>query len=464
MKRKLFRKESDFLGAKLLFEDLYYGIQSLRAIHNFPMTGRYVNKELVRNILLIKKAACKANRQTGLLSAKKAKVIIKAVNKLLVSIEEEFEAFFPLDSIQGGAYTSLNMNVNEVIANLALEILGERKGDYSLIHPNDDVNLSQSTNDVVPTAMQLTTITLIKQTVKSVNKLDKLLTGKADEFNKIVKLGRTHLQDAVPISLGAEFRAYAEAMKKSGKGLESLIKPLLTIGLGGTAIGTCQNASKKYIGIVRKELAKITKLKLVTALNLVAATQDQTIFSRVSSSLKILAINLSKMANDLRLLSSGPKGGIGEIVLPALQPGSSIMPGKVNPVMPELVKQIYFLVMGNDLSISLACESAQLELNVMMPTMADRLIDSFGLINNVMEVFGEKCIKGIRVNKKTCKENLERSTAYATVLAKKIGYDEMSKVVKEAEKTNKTLRDIILKRKLMSIKEFNKIIKGEKYE
>lgn len=457
MKKKLFRKESDFLGAKLIFDDLYYGIQTLRAIRNFPITGQIVDKQLIKNILLIKKAACWANSKTASLSPKKSKAIFQAINQLLKNLDEEFSDLFPTDSLQGGAYTSVNMNINEVIANTALEILGEKKGNYKIIHPNDDINQSQSTNDVVPTAMRLTTIDFVEKTTKTLKKLINSFDKKSDEFNDVIKLGRTHLQDAVPITLGTEFKAYSEMVRQATKNLISLEKPLSVITLGGTAIGTCQNASPRYIKLATKKLSELVKIKLTTASNLVQATQDQTIFANVSSVLKLTAVSLSKIASDLRLLASGPKGGIGEITLPSLQPGSSIMPGKVNPVIPELVNQCCFLIIGNDLTVSLACESAQLELNVMAPVIANRLFNSFEILTNVVDIFDKKCIRGIKADKKVCQENLEKSTALATVLAKKVGYEKASQIAKEAIKRKKSIREIVLKKKLLSKKEFDQL-------
>lgn len=462
MKKRLFRKESDFLGTKLIYDDLYYGIQTYRAIHNFPITGETVCGNLIKNILLVKKAACLANLKLNILENKKGKAILQAINKLIQNFGEDYEYLFPLDRMQGGAYTSVNMNVNEVIANMALEMLGQKKGNYLIVHPNDDVNKGQSTNDVLPTAMHLTTINLITKINGSLTKLIKSLNKKANEFKNILKLGRTHLQDAVPMTLGLEFGAWADMIKINFKSLIQLITPLSFINLGGTAIGTSEGTNQKFINLVTNNLVQLTKIRLKTATNLIAATQDQTIFSQVSSSLKIISLNLSKIASDLRLLASGPRGGFGEITLPSLQPGSSIMPGKVNPVIPELVNQTCFLIMGNDLTIALACESAQLELNVMFPIIADKLINSFETLNNIINIFDKKCIIGIKVNEKKCLSNLEKSTAFVTSFVDKIGYDKASELAKKVIFTEKSIKEIACKEYNISEKEYYKIINKNK--
>lgn len=439
--RQKYRIEEDSLGKKNIPSNLYYGIQTVRALENFQLNEHKVYYELVYNLLFVKKACAIANQRIKLLSSQKTKAILQAIDE---AIKGKFSDQFPVEAIQGGALTSLNMNINEVIANRSLEILGRKKGEYQYLHPNDDVNMSQSTNDVVPTAIRLTSIQFSRLLTERLKGFSDSLENKAYEFKNVMKLGRTHLQDAVPITLGEEFKAYAAAIKNKIEKLRALIRPLSIINLGGTAIGTKLNAPGKYIKIAVYELSKILGYKLKSAADLIAATQDQTIFCEVSSVLKSLSIALSKIASDLRLLSSGPVGGIGEIILPAVQPGSSIMPGKVNPVIPELINQIYFIIAGNDLAITLAVEKSRLELNVMMPTIADKLISSYKLLIGGIEIFNKKCIRDITVSRERCRGNLEKSTAFATKLVPIVGYKKATEIVKLSFRTGRTIKDIAI--------------------
>ena len=451
---KKYRIEKDSLGEKKIPSNVYYGIQTARALENFQISGRSVDYDLIKSILQVKKACCLANQKAGILNQKKAKVILKAIEKILKN--SDYINYFPTDTLQGGAYTSLNLNVNEVIANKALEILGEKKGDYKIIHPLDDVNKSQSTNDVIPTALRLTCLKLTEELNQVLSGLIKSLRKKGKEFRKILKLGRTHLQDAVPITLGQEFSAWAKICQKNQRYLRQSAKYLLEVNLGGTAIGTKINTNKIYL----KEtinLKKISGFAVYMADDLIAATQDQSDFCRLSSALKTLAIALSKIASDLRLMASGPNGGFNEIILPAVQAGSSIMPGKVNPVIPEILNQVCFQVIANDLAIVLACENSQLELCVMVPLIATKIIDSLQVLKNTVDIFTNKCIFGIKVNLEGCRENLERSTVLATALVPALGYEKCTKIAKEAIEKKKSIREIVLKKKLLTEKEFNQL-------
>lgn len=458
--RKRFRIENDSLGPKKVPGDVYYGIQTLRALENFKISGQYVDYELIKSILKVKKACCLANQKAGLLNQKKAKVILKAIEKILKN--SDYINYFPTDTLQGGAYTSLNLNVNEVVSNKALEILGEKKGRYDIIHPLDDVNKSQSTNDVIPTALRLTCLQLTEELDEALSDLIMALKKKSKDFKKILKLGRTHLQDAVPITLGQEFSAWAKICQKNQKYLKQSVKYLLEVNLGGTAIGTKINTNKIYLKEAIKNLRKISGFDVYMSNDLIAATQDQSDFCRLSSALKTLAIALSKIASDLRLLASGPNGGFNEVILPAVQAGSSIMPGKVNPVIPEILNQVCFQVVANDLAIVLACENSQLELCVMVPLIATKIIDSLKVLKNTIDIFTNKCILGIKANIKGCQENLQRSTVLATALVPILGYEKAAKIAQEAIKRRKSIREIVLGKKLLSKKEFDQLTDYQK--
>jgi aspartate ammonia-lyase len=450
-----FRLEKDSLGEKKVPKDAYYGIHTVRALENFKITGRPVPSELIISILKVKKACCLANQKAGVLPKEKVKVILAAIEQIFEK-DQQID-HFPTDTLQGGAYTSLNININEVIANTALEILGKQKGNYKIIHPLDDVNKSQSTNDVIPTALRLTAIFLTKDLVKTLSSLIKELGRRGEEYKGVLKLGRTHLQDAVPITLGQEFKAWAKICKKNQRYLTESIRYLLGINLGGTAIGTKINTNKVYLREVIKNLIRITKLDVHQDNGLIANTQDQSDFCRLSSGLKTLAIALSRIASDLRLMSSGPRGGFNEIILPPVQAGSSIMPGKVNPVIPEILNQTCFQVIANDLAIVLACENAQLELCVMIPLIATKIIESLKILRNTIDIFTNKCVTGIEINYQQCQQNLENSTALATALVPVLGYETCAQIAKEALNTKKTIREIVLEKELLTGKEFNRL-------
>ncbi len=428
----------------------YYGPQTDKAISNFPFSFRSLPKEFMYAIAEIKKSAALAHAETGELSRERAKAIVKACDEIIAG--EHNEQFF-LPAFQGGAGTSNHMNMNEVVAARANEILGK-----NMVHANDHVNMSHSTNDVMPSALRISAIRKTHALLLTTDMLVRTFEKKAKEFSHIRKLGRTHMQDAVPITLGDEFRSFADQVKRSREKVDYAHAFLLELNLGGSAVGNSINASPKYISRLYQELKKVTKLPLCPAKNMMAETSSDSDFVSLSQALTLLAMDLSKIANDLRLLSSGPKGGFGEIILPELQPGSSIMPGKVNPILPEAVNQLYFLVAGNNLTIEHAAHGAQLELGVMLPVMTDRLLESLTLMEELLRTFAVNCIAGIKANVERCKENLEKSTAYATLLNPIIGYDNAAAAVKEAIKTGKTLREVVLEKKLLTSKEFDKLI------
>ncbi len=435
-----------------------YGEQTEKAIKNFPFNFRKTPREFVLAIVEIKKAAAIAHFKVGELDRQRKEAIVKACDELL---EGRHQEQFMLPGFQGGAGTSNHMNVNEVIANRATEILASAGKDI-VVHPNDHVNMSHSTNDVMPSAFKITTHRLTTKLLETLNVLEKSLESKAKEFKSVVKLGRTHLQDAVPVTLGEEFAAYTEYVKRGKLRVVVAMQNLLDLNLGGTAVGNSINASPKYIKQLYIELPKVTKLKLVPASNFMPQTSSSTDFVWLSQSLAAICVDLSKISNDLRLLSSGPRGGLGEITIPELQAGSSIMPGKVNPILMEAVSQLYFLVSGNNFTIEHAAQGAQLELEVMQPVMVDRMVESLKLMDEVLFQFAKKCVDGIKADAKRCKEHLEKSTAYATLLTPKLGYSLVSQIVKEAIKNNRTIRELVLEQKLLTNKEFDAIVNSFK--
>lgn len=431
----------------------YYGAQTEKAIRNFPFDFRKTYKEFIYTVVEIKKATARAHYLAKELDKKRADAIVRACEEVL---KGKFDDQFILPSFQGGMGTSNHMNVNEVIANRATELLRGK----TMIHPNDHVNMSHSTNDVMPSALKITALRLVDKLDESVSELVAAFEKKAKQFAKIQKLGRTHMQDAVPTTLGAEFASYAETIKRRQKGIREAREYLLELNLGGSAVGNSINVSPKYKKLLYRELQKVTKLQVRPAKNLMSHTASATDFLVVSQALTALCADLSKIAGDFRILSSGPKGGLGELILPELQAGSSIMPGKVNPVLPEALSQLYYLVSGNNLTVEHAVEGGQLELNAMMPVITDRLIESLKLSREVIEQFAAKCVVGIVANTPRIKEHLERSTAYATLLNPVIGYDAAAACVKEAIITGKTLREVVLAKKLLTPKEFDKLTKS----
>ena len=428
-----------------------YGDETKKALKNFPFSTHKTKIDFILSIVVIKKAAAVANNKSGNLEKNIADSIIKSCDLILSG---GYENQFPLSFLQGGAGTAIHMNINEVIANMASDLLKQKVK----VHPNDHVNMSQSTNDVNPSALKISVFYLLKELDNNLSSLVLSLKNKSKEFKNIKKLGRTHLQDAVPTTLGKEFLAYAENLKRYKNSLKSIQDLSRILNLGGTAIGNSINANKIYIKEVYKELNNITKIKFLKANNLMSKTSSQVDFLIISQVITAICVDLSKIANDFRFMSSGPNGAIGEIILPELQKGSSIMPGKVNPVMPETVNQLYYIVSGNNLSIEKAVESSQLELGVMLPVIVDKLIESIKITAEVVNQFDIYCVKGLKANIENCTYHLERSTAYATLLVPRLGYDVVSSIVKKSILSHKTLREIVIEEKYLNESDFNNII------
>ncbi len=439
------RTESDSIGSLDIPADAYYGVQTYRGYQNFHITGIPLNSRFIKNIVKIKKAAAITNAKAGLIPEATGKAIVQACEE---AIEGKLDRWFITDSIQGGAGTTANMNVNEVIANRATELLGGKKGEY-LCHPNDHVNRSQSTNDVIPTAGRLTVLDYTTELESNVSELIAALDRKAVEFNDIVKMGRTQLEDAVPIRLGQEFAAYSSGIRRCMKLLNEAVREMYSVNLGGTAIGTAVNVKKQYLDEIVPTLSSVTGYDLLRAENLIDATQNLDGFVFVSGALKTLAVSLSKMCNDLRLLSSGPKTGFEEIILPAKQNGSSIMPGKVNPVIPEVVSQVAFAVIGNDTTITLAAEAGQLELNAFEPVIFYKLFESLVCLKNAVKTLTENCIDGIRSNRARCEELLDESVGTVTALCPYLGYKQSAELAKEALKKNRKIKDLVREKHLL---------------
>lgn len=449
------RVEADSIGSMELPEEAYYGVQSLRAFNNFNITGRKMHKLMIISLAEIKKAAAITNRNSGLLDSKKANAIIKACDEI---INGKFHDQFIIDPIQGGAGTSANMNANEVIANRAIELLGGTKGNYAIVHPNDDVNMCQSTNDVFPTAGKMTALKLIPNVISELQKLYTSLELKSIEFDDVVKMGRTQLQDAVPMTLGQSFHSYSSAIKRDIDRLIKVQDEIRIVNMGATAIGTGINTTPYYMDNIVSTLNIISKLNLSQATDLIDGTQNIDCFVVVSGILKSSAVNLSKMANDLRLLSSGPKTGIAEIILPAKQNGSSIMPGKINPVIPEVVSQVAFNIIGNDATITMAAEAGQLELNPFEPVLFYNLFESIETLASAINTFEVNCVSGIKANKERCKELVENSVSIVTALCPYLGYKKSASIAKESLKTGVSVRNIVLKEGLMSEQKLNEVL------
>jgi aspartate ammonia-lyase len=445
--KDLTRIENDTLGKVEVPCDAYYGAQTARAIANFPISGLKPHPALVWGTIVIKKCAALANIVTGRLSAEIGEAIVQAANEALAG---RFDDEFVVDPFQAGAGTSHNMNVNEVLANRAGEILGGYRGAYGKVHPNDHVNMAQSTNDVIPTAMRLSALSMLGRLIPELAALASSLRKKGIEFDHILKSGRTHLQDAVPIRLGQEFEAYAAAIDRNQAGLAQCLPALHELGIGGTAVGTGMNAEESYIDLVVAEIATETGFPVFRSPNLIETTQNMDPFVALSSALKGTAVNLIRIANDLRLLSSGPRTGLNEINLPPLQPGSSIMPGKVNPVMAEVTNMVAFQVIGADTAITLAAQAGQLELNVMMPVIAYNLLFAMEIMKNTVRKLYGSCIEGITANKARCLKFMEESVGLVTVLAPYIGYAAAAEVAKESNKTGRSIREIIIAREILS--------------
>ncbi len=454
------RQEHDLLGDRDVPHEVYYGVQTLRALENFSISGVTLSfyPLLIEALAMVKLAAAKANYDLGILSKPIADAIEQACREI---ISGKYHGHFVVDMVQGGAGTSTNMNANEVIANRALEILGYQKGDYKYCHPNNHVNLSQSTNDAYPTSVKIALINSNKKLIDVLKTLIASFKQKAQEFSHVIKMGRTQLQDAVPMTLGQEFEAYSVMLGEEILRLEQNAKLFLEVNMGATAIGTGINADPRYSERCIERLREVTGLEIVLADNLVEATQDTGAFVMYSSAVKRLAVKLSKICNDLRLLSSGPRAGFHEINLPPMQPGSSIMPGKVNPVIPEVVNQIAFKVIGNDLTVTLAAEAGQLELNVMEPVIVQSIFESVEMLKNGMTTLKYKCINGITANERRCRELVENSIGVVTALNPVLGYELCTQLAKEALETNRGVYELVLEKNLLSKESLDELLSPE---
>ncbi len=458
---KKYRTEQDSLGKKNIPADKYYGVQTQRAIENFPISGVPISHYpmLIKALAAVKYAAAKANMELHVLKKEIAEALMAAAQEIL---DGQHLEHFPIDVIQGGAGTSSNMNINEVLSNRALELLGHQKGDYQFVHPNNHANQSQSTNDVYPTAIRIAIIWLTEILLKEMENLKNAFLKKGEEFSDVIKMARTELREAVPITLGQEFHAYGVTIEEDIARLKEILKLCGEINMGATAVGTGINTKKGYAEKVCRYLSEITHLELITAKDLVEATSDAGVFVTFSSMLKRFAVKLNKICNDLRLMSASVGAGWGEIFLPAVQPGSSIMPGKVNPVIPEVLNQICFQVMGNDTTITFAASNGRLELNAFEPIIIYNLLESLRILTQGCVVLREKCILGIKANKKRCREEVIQSPGLLTALAPYIGYDAASKLAKEMMKSKANSFELIKKSKLISSKKLREILSPNK--
>lgn len=455
MSQNNIRIESDFLGHKEVPIEAYYGVQTLRAIENFPITGYRIDEQLIKAMGMVKKAAAQANIEIGQLDKKIGTAIVQAADEVIAG---KWNDQFIVDPIQGGAGTSINMNTNEVIANRALEIIGEQKGRYNIISPNTHVNMSQSTNDAFPTAIHLAALIRLDILLDTMESLHQAFKDKAKEFDDVIKMGRTHLQDAVPIRLGQEFEAYARVFARDIGRIRQADQHLYEVNMGATAVGTGLNADPHYIELVTRYLAENSGYPMKKAEMLVDATQNTDCYTEVSAALKVCMMNMSKIANDIRLMASGPRCGLGEIVLPSRQPGSSIMPGKVNPVMAEVVNQVAFQVIGNDNTICLASEAGQFELNVMEPVLVFNLLQSIQIMSNVFTVFRKYCIEGIVPNKERMAQYVDNSVGIITAINPHVGYEIAAAIAREAVITERPVREIILEKGVLKEDELDVIL------
>ncbi|WNC12662.1 aspartate ammonia-lyase [Brevibacillus brevis] len=455
MAEQTYRIEKDFLGEKEIPVHAYYGVQTMRATENFPITGYRLHSSLIIAMAMVKKAAALANMEVSRLNPKLGNAIVTAAEEI---IEGKWHDQFIVDPIQGGAGTSINMNANEVIANRGLELMGEKKGDYFHLSPNTHVNMSQSTNDAFPTAIHIATLDLLEKLLVTMENMHDVFGQKAREFDDVIKMGRTHLQDAVPIRLGQEFEAYRRVLERDMKRIKQSRQHLYEVNMGATAVGTGLNADPRYITTVVQKLAEITGFPLTGAEHLVDATQNTDAYTEVSAALKVCMMNMSKMANDLRLMASGPRAGLGEISLPARQPGSSIMPGKVNPVMAEVINQVAFQVIGNDHTICLASEAGQLELNVMEPVLVFNLLQSISIMDNAFRVFTQHCLAGIEANRERMKEYVEKSVGVITAVNPHLGYETAARIAREAILTGKSVRELCLHYNVLTEEELDLIL------
>jgi len=449
------RTEKDSIGPKEIPAHVYYGVQTARALENYPISGMRAHPTLIRAIAMIKRAAAEANKELSLVDAKVADAIVAAAQE---AIDGKWDREFVVDVFQAGAGVSFHMNSNEVIANRAEELLGGKLGEYKRVHPNDHVNYGQSTNDVFPTSMRLATLIELEKLYPVLNAIAGSFERKGKEFWEIMKSGRTHMQDAVPIRLGQEFAAYALAIRKAGDNIRANAEDLRSLGLGGSAVGTGINTHPAYRELAIRNLSKMSGQKLAPATDMRWAMQSNAAMAQVSAALRNLALEIIRISNDVRLLSSGPNTGFAEIYLPALQPGSSIMPGKINPVMPELAAMVSFQVVGNDTAVAMAVQGGQLELNVMMPTMSYSVLQSITIMTNMLHQFDKFCISGLTANKDRCQFYAESTVSLATALNPYIGYQKAAEIVKESVKTGRSIIEIARAQNLLSEKEIAEIL------
>jgi len=451
-----YRSDRDSIGTVKIPADSYYGPFTGRAIKQYHVTGQKPHSYLIKSFVMIKRSAAVANMKTKALDRKRGNVIVKACDKILAG---KYQDQFVVDMINSGAGTAFNMNTNEVIANVALKILGKKLGQYDYLHPNDHVNMSQSSNDTYPTAMNMSILFALNSLLPKIDKLTKSLAKKAKQFSKYKKIGRTHLMDALPVTLGSEFDAYVTSITKASNAITSSIIHLEQVALGGTAVGTGANTPKGYRKKVILELSKISKLGLVEQKNMQHSLQSKFAVANTSSAIRNLAIELGKISNDIRLMASGPVAGFGELEIPAVHAGSSIMPGKVNPSLAECMNMICFSVIGNDTTVAFAAQAGQLELNVMLPVMLKSVLDSTDMLTNFLPTFTVNLIDGLDANKKKLQDNIEKSPVIVTLLAPKIGYQESADLFKESMKTGKTIRALVISKKLMTKKQVDSLLK-----
>ncbi|QLH11372.1 aspartate ammonia-lyase [Nitrosarchaeum sp. AC2] len=451
-----FRLDEDSLGKVKIPSDAYYGAFTGRAVKQYHVTGNKAHPNLIKSFVMIKRSAAIANMKTKAIDAKRGNAIVSACDKILAG---KFTDQFVIDMINSGAGTAFNMNSNEVIANVSLEILHKKKGQYQHLHPNDHVNMSQSSNDTYPTAMHVAILINLKDTIPAIDTLIKSLTKKAKEFSSFKKIGRTHLMDALPVTLGSEFTAYATSITKARNVIVSSQKELQNIALGGTAVGTGANTPKGYRKIAIDELAKISKLSLVPEKDMQFGLQSKFAVANLSGALRNLALEIGKLANDIRLMASGPVAGLSELGIPAVHAGSSIMPGKVNPSLAECMNMICFNIIGNDTAVSYAAQSGQFELNVMMPGMLKCMLESTDMLKNFLPIFSANLIDGLSANKEKLQSNIENSPVIVTLLTPKIGYLKSAELFKESLKTGKSIRELVTSKKLMDNKEIDALFR-----
>ena len=451
-----YRSDRDSLGSVKIPADSYYGPFTGRAIKQYHVTGQKAHPYLIKSFVMIKRSSAVANMKTKALDTKRGNAIVKACDKILAG---KYQDQFVVDMINSGAGKAFNMNTNEVIANVALKILGKKLGQYEFLHPNDHVNMSQSSNDTYPTAMNMSILFALNSLLPKIDKLTKSLAKKAKQFSKYKKIGRTHLMDALPVTLGSEFDAYVTSITKASNAITSSMIQLEQVALGGTAVGTGANTPKGYRKKVILELSKISKLGLVEQKNMQHSLQSKFAVANTSSAIRNLAIELGKISNDIRLMASGPVAGFGELEIPAVHAGSSIMPGKVNPSLAECMNMICFSVIGNDTTVAFAAQAGQLELNVMLPVMLKSVLDSTDMLTNFLPTFTVNLIDGLDANKKKLQDNIEKSPVIVTLLAPKIGYQKSADLFKESMKTGKTIRDLVISKKLMTKKQVDSLLK-----